>query len=173
METFGDSKSSYRSRGRIAQVLAQARASLKEPSRPFTPASLDARTSLTTGNDSNMKNESINNVKSVNSILHEKLLDQNQISNSRGILGKSINDAYFTSKAATNINENQISGNTHSLQLLVFDTNDIISSLDSEIIIIRNDSYGHIFEILENLSINIDKISKYMKDYLSLPHTGK
>lgn len=34
-----------RSRGRIAEVLAQARASLKEPSRPFTPASLDARTS--------------------------------------------------------------------------------------------------------------------------------
>ena len=35
-----------RARGRIAEVLAEARASLKEPSRPFTPASLDARTSI-------------------------------------------------------------------------------------------------------------------------------
>jgi hypothetical protein len=33
-------------KGRIAQVLAQARATLKEPSRPITPASLDARTNL-------------------------------------------------------------------------------------------------------------------------------
>ena len=33
-------------RGRIAEVLAEARASLKEPTRPFTPASLDARTSI-------------------------------------------------------------------------------------------------------------------------------
>ena len=40
-------KSYSRARGRIAGVLADARASLMEPSRPFTPASLDQRTSLT------------------------------------------------------------------------------------------------------------------------------
>lgn len=39
-------QSKGRARGRIAEVLAQARASLKEPSRPHTPASLDARTSI-------------------------------------------------------------------------------------------------------------------------------
>ena len=39
-------KSTSRARGRIAEVLADARASLKEPSRPFTPATLDHRTSL-------------------------------------------------------------------------------------------------------------------------------
>jgi hypothetical protein len=44
-ETHGITHQPVRSRGRIAEVLAQARASLKEPSRPFTPASLDARTS--------------------------------------------------------------------------------------------------------------------------------
>lgn len=33
-------------RGRIAQVLAQARASLNEPTRPTTPAMLDQRTSI-------------------------------------------------------------------------------------------------------------------------------
>ena len=32
--------------GRIAMVLKEARASLKEPSRPHTPASLDARTAM-------------------------------------------------------------------------------------------------------------------------------
>ena len=37
-------QSGSRTRGRIATVLADARASLSEPSRPFTPASLDART---------------------------------------------------------------------------------------------------------------------------------
>ena len=41
-----DVRGSTRGRGRIAEVLAEARASLKEPSRPFTPASLDARTSI-------------------------------------------------------------------------------------------------------------------------------
>jgi hypothetical protein len=30
-------------KGRIAQVLAQARASLSEPSRPFTPLSMESR----------------------------------------------------------------------------------------------------------------------------------
>lgn len=39
-----------RARGRIAGVLAEARASLKEPSRPFTPAGLDHRTSLNNNN---------------------------------------------------------------------------------------------------------------------------
>lgn len=39
-------RGSSRARGRIAEVLADARASLMEPSRPFTPASLDQRTSL-------------------------------------------------------------------------------------------------------------------------------
>lgn len=39
-----------RARGRIAEVLADARASLMEPSRPFTPASLDQRTSLSNVN---------------------------------------------------------------------------------------------------------------------------
>lgn len=33
-------------RGRIAQVLAQARASLNEPTRPVTPQMLDQRTSV-------------------------------------------------------------------------------------------------------------------------------
>jgi hypothetical protein len=39
-------RGSSRARGRIAEVLADARASLMEPSRPFTPASLDQRTAL-------------------------------------------------------------------------------------------------------------------------------
>ena len=43
-------KSYSRARGRIAEVLADARASLTEPSRPFTPASLDQRTSLSNVN---------------------------------------------------------------------------------------------------------------------------
>ena len=45
----GDNNNFSRSsgaRGRIQQVLAQARASLKEPSRPYTPSSLDERTTL-------------------------------------------------------------------------------------------------------------------------------
>lgn len=44
-EEFRRSTGSQRSgpRGRIAEVLAQARASLTEPSRPFTPMSLDSR----------------------------------------------------------------------------------------------------------------------------------
>jgi hypothetical protein len=42
----GMKRSSSRSRGRIANVLADARASLLEPSRPYTPASLDSRTSI-------------------------------------------------------------------------------------------------------------------------------
>eukprot|EP01031_Cornospumella_fuschlensis_P032470 gene32471-39259_t len=41
----GISRSSS-AKGRIAQVLAHARASLQEPSRPVTPAALDQRTSL-------------------------------------------------------------------------------------------------------------------------------
>ena len=45
MDTRGSNGSS-RARSRIADVLADARASLIEPSRPFTPASLDQRTSL-------------------------------------------------------------------------------------------------------------------------------
>lgn len=48
MDADDTGKSTSRARGRIAEVLAQARASLKEPSRPFTPASLDQRTSLST-----------------------------------------------------------------------------------------------------------------------------
>ena len=46
MEDTYTAKGTSRARGRIAEVLAEARASLKEPSRPFTPASLDQRTSL-------------------------------------------------------------------------------------------------------------------------------
>ena len=42
-EEFRRSTGSYRARGRIAEVLAQARASLTEPSRPFTPMSLESR----------------------------------------------------------------------------------------------------------------------------------
>ena len=46
MDLNATGKSTSRARGRIAEVLADARASLKEPSRPFTPATLDHRTSL-------------------------------------------------------------------------------------------------------------------------------
>ena len=47
MEYEGRNPNNQRgARGRIAEVLAEARASLKEPTRPFTPASLDARTSI-------------------------------------------------------------------------------------------------------------------------------
>ena len=47
MEYEGRNSNNTRgARGRIAEVLAEARASLKEPTRPFTPASLDARTSI-------------------------------------------------------------------------------------------------------------------------------
>ena len=45
----GSISSNSGARGRIAQVLASARASLKEPSRPFTPQSLDQRTALDMG----------------------------------------------------------------------------------------------------------------------------
>ena len=38
-------KTNRGARGRIAEVIADARASLKDPSRPFTPAGLDARMS--------------------------------------------------------------------------------------------------------------------------------
>ena len=47
-------------RGRIAEVLASARATLKEPSRPHTPRDLDARTSI----ERSMMNVSSNPIKS-------------------------------------------------------------------------------------------------------------
>ena len=45
---IGHGESSHRkgAKGRIAQVLASARASLKEPSRPVTPAGLDSKVSV-------------------------------------------------------------------------------------------------------------------------------
>ena len=51
------SSSSSGARGRIATVLAQARASLKDPTRPYTPQSLDQRTSIqSTSAELNMLN---------------------------------------------------------------------------------------------------------------------
>jgi len=50
-------------RGRIAEVLASARASLKEPSRPHTPRDLDARSSIMSIERS-MMNVSSNPIKS-------------------------------------------------------------------------------------------------------------
>ena len=47
-------------RGRIAEVLASARATLKEPSRPHTPRDLDSRTSI----ERSMMNVSSNPIKS-------------------------------------------------------------------------------------------------------------
>ena len=70
------------------QVLAQARASLKDPSRPYTPASLDNRTNLDIGADSStvlMKqnlNASINNRMDhfTDSLVKKKLLKTTAIS---------------------------------------------------------------------------------------------
>ena len=45
-------------KGRISQVIAQARASLKEPSRPITPASFDNRSSLDSAVSSQRKRTS-------------------------------------------------------------------------------------------------------------------
>lgn len=50
-------------RGRIAEVLASARATLKEPSRPHTPRDLDARSSIMSIERS-MMNVSSNPIKS-------------------------------------------------------------------------------------------------------------
>lgn len=203
MET-SNTKPSYRSRGRIAQVLAQARASLNEPSRPFTPASLDARTSLSILSNDHQHVSNIK-LKSAQSILHQQLRDPNSFSSSR-ISNTDTSELDFSSEYSThqiNVNnqsqpniysksqskrssnnseqhsrDNQKNNNIPNLQLIIYDIQDILSSLDSEIISYQSShtsslEYSSISKSLENLSSNVDKLFKTLKEVIILPHTAQ
>ncbi len=175
MET--DNKSSYRSRGRIAQVLAQARASLQEPSRPFTPASLDERSSGLS-NDSyrninyGSNNNSNNNTNfSAKSILREQFRESFNTSNNTSDYDSYEPNSSLSSKpmgknAITDHSKHNNNNNTNNnLQIIIYDVNDIISNLENELVFASNRSnHAKIHEVVGNLSISVDKLIKFLKD---------
>eukprot|EP01041_Mallomonas_annulata_P000468 gene468-876_t len=129
-------------KGRIAQVLAQARASLKEPSRPYTPASLDARTEIGMGPPSSIDY-------SVSTPMHDSITEGFRKS-------KSVSK---TSKKTSNSLEKQ----SNELNLLMLDLQDEISIIETETNVTTSDYY-RLEELLQDITNNIDKLSKFIRN---------
>lgn len=143
-------------RGRIAQVLAQARASLKEPSRPYTPASLDARTTLDhyVGHSSNTSSSSLD---SATSNIHEM-----------------VTDSFHSSKLAASGNSSRLSRKellrqqtqeqmSSEMNLLILDLQDAVLSIETESNISCTD-FSRLLSLIRNLTSSIDKFSKYIRN---------
>lgn len=153
METgeFSHPRRTVGAKGRIAQVLAQARATLKEPSRPITPASLDARTSLDLNFTGNGRDRS--KLSPYHGLLAENLkFTPSSSSIHANPLSKSLEQSLYSNQTSTS--------NVQSLHLLLCDFGDIISCLEGASLESNGQSLR---QLLLNLSQPIDRLSKKMK----------
>lgn len=132
----GASRSSG-ARGRIASVLAQARASLKEPSRPYTPNSLDQRTALDSAFDNGFNNYNSNsNSNSKNgsrSVANSRVADAKQYDKVFQFLNNKKSLAGDTSESSSSGKERKIAQLLSQSQPLSNFSNCEDSNLDSDV----------------------------------------
>lgn len=141
-------------KGRIAQVLAQARATLKEPSRPVTPASLDARTSLDIAIPYHPKERT--KLSSIQRMLSENLTIPPPSSYAHvGHLSPAFEyDSIASRQPSSSLPTVQ------GLHLLMCDLKDMTACIES----ISIDINGfNVRQLLENLSQPVEKLAKYIK----------
>lgn len=146
-------KSSYRTRSRVSEVLAEARASLKDPSRPFTPASLDERTRI----DKVKESHPIDVVGTKPSQKKEKMFKSVQSALS--------SDSYRVSGstlAGTDHKQPSKSSNDKNfgLQNLLRDIEELSSTIESEV------SFGALknWKIVESFVGNVEKFTKQCRE---------
>ncbi len=187
-------RGSFKSRGRIAQVLAQARASLKEPSRPYTPASLDNRTSLETSNNDHLQFDQ--GFGSSAFLLKEKSSAKSLLGGESSSRNQNINNFSDYSTAPINASSIQPSSESFSapsnassalgvksssaskernqaLILIINDINDSISSLETELSNIKRINLEEACRLTDVVFSNCDKLCKQIKDNESITPTCK
>jgi hypothetical protein len=161
-------KEGYKSRGRIAQVLAQARAeaqnnsniTLKEPSRPYTPASYDTKTSIDI--PESYSSQSQNLKYPVNYISKSyKTSSKNSSSSSLGKItsSKSISrDVSPRNKPSSSSSSTDDA--TATVQLLLYDIRDLLISIDGSLSQLESTS-------AINLSLRTTQLSSLKKQLIS------
>lgn len=168
--------SRHGARGRIAQVLAQARASLAEPSRPHTPQSLDSRTTslipasfltplrITTKPHGRRVSSSFHNDATFKADIAEKWVD---------VCTNSHNDDYKEKKS------NQ--SKSADLQLVLLDIKDYtcrVEELSAFSLSFRTQQKDASFDsnkikTLLDLSQVLDRLAKLSKSAVSIPYDSQ
>lgn len=132
-------------KGRIAQVLAQARASLKEPSRPITPAGFDSRMSL----DSQV------------SFHRKKLSKIDNVSQSMAIPSFSSQPSTVSTQSTQRpTSSSSVTMDVQYLHLQVCDLKDCLGCLDLR----APEMLENLDLLLEQISPSIDQVCKAFKD---------
>lgn len=170
------------SRGRIAQVLAQARASLKEPSRPYTPTSLDDKTALSQYENS-INSYNVSSSNRINSLLTNNILSKNKslkrssnnlLETNKDIDG-SINSLSSKSNKGQQQQQQSVKDENSSFKILINEINDIINTLEYETIAFTGEEINEKIRmegLLSNLTHPIDKLSKIIKTELKFSSDG-
>lgn len=156
-------------RGRIAQVLAQARASLQEPSRPVTPLTLDQKTYLSAQlGTTSQPTENLN----TSNVIHKKLAKKtyDQVSQSYDshvkVSGSSSSNTDGTTverRRATKEKEPQIKTSPEA-KLLLDDFRDCLLSIDMNLSSRSLIDEKEILEMIQNLKANVDPLIKKFRN---------
>lgn len=152
-------------RGRIAQVLAQARASLQEPTRPVTPASLDARTALSSSNFPLSKNSKKPN----------NLVSRSWQPGSASISKRSQENEKIAIPQATDFDDLEIptvgvTSATTNISLLICDANDTAQYLQSSLVDVDK---TNVVRIVDSMATIVDNVCKQYKLWNTLSNSSK
>lgn len=157
-------------RGRIAQVLAHARASLQEPSRPVTPLTLDQKTYLSAqiGTTSH-PTENLNTTNVIHKKLVKKTYDQvsqsydSHVKITAGQASSNTDGSVVERKRATKEKEPQVKTSPEA-KLLLDDFRDCLMSIDMNLSSRSLIDEKEILEMVHNLKANVDPLIKKFRN---------
>lgn len=179
----GASSSSTRgSRRRIAKVLAEARASLKDPSRPFTPAALDMRTSIDMNAASSRPWQSsiaFERAAEIDEDAAQAVSKRNGGSNAiHSLLSENLRKSCRSTEIenVSSINRQKVPKHYQQIQLSIADLRDTLKAVESHLVTLTSmtpSAYSDIGdaktdELLLSMGPPINKIAKFLKIEASL-----
>lgn len=173
------SNKTAKSKGRIAQVLADARASLDQPSRPFTPMSLDKRSTL----DDNFSFSSTASLKDELKSYHKYNLSGSYASgNKQRDYGEKAAQVKPTRTERKKSQQHQseivhatevVNLELQNLKLLLADMTDILALLEAEISTTQSGAESErTADLLDTLLPHVNKLSRLVKLDAPMMETG-